>query len=139
MAGGGLGSLYAKLGNKFCQMSPRAADSETRLPPSTQKFGTRKKKLKTVVLQKVRIFWVIYVYIWHENVHCPSPQKSKSLQVYLPLGGEIVTDDIWMRCPCNEVSLFPQSPKLWSVGRFDFKGTTIRDRGKSPDTHRFSG
>ena len=38
MAGGGWGSLYAKLGNKFCQMSPRAADSETRLPPSTQKF-----------------------------------------------------------------------------------------------------
>ena len=61
MAGGGWGSLYAKLGNKFCQMSPRAADSETRLPPSTQKFGTRKKKLKTVVLQKVRIFWVIYI------------------------------------------------------------------------------
>ena len=39
MAAGGWGSLYAKLGNKFCQMSPRAADSETRLPPSTQKFG----------------------------------------------------------------------------------------------------
>ena len=55
MAAGGWGSLYAKLGNKFCQMSPRAADSETRLPPSTQKFGTRMKRHKYEVLQKVRI------------------------------------------------------------------------------------
>ena len=61
MAAGGWGSLYAKLGNKFCQMSPRAADSETRLPPSTQKFGTRMKRLTTGVMQKVRIFRVIYV------------------------------------------------------------------------------
>ena len=62
MAAGGWGSLYAKLGNKFCQMSPRAADSETRLPPSTQKFATRMKKLKSDILKIGRIFWVKYIF-----------------------------------------------------------------------------
>ena len=50
MAAGGWGSLYAKRGNKFCQMSPRATDSETRLLPSTQEFPASKhgnSKLKS--------------------------------------------------------------------------------------------
>ena len=100
MAAGGRGSLYAKLGNKFCQMSPRAADSETRLPPSTQKFGTRMKKVRILILQLITLEVSLILgsamiryrmkYFWRGYCHCPSPPESSSFHIYRTLGGEIL-------------------------------------------------
>ena len=118
MAAGGWGSLYAKRGNKFCQMSPRATDSETRLLPSTQEFPASKhgnSKLKSCgavwsfACHEAFILWMSWK---HTHTHTCRLREDRR-------EGKMVTDDTWKRCPCNEVSLLPRS--LRGGGLFDFK------------------
>ena len=85
MAAGGWGSLYAKRGNKFCQMSPRATDSETRLLPSTQEFPVSKhgnsKRKSCGAVWSFSMSWSVYlmnVLETHTHTHTHMPPAWRS-------------------------------------------------------------
>ena len=131
MAAGGWGSLYAKRGNKFCQMSPRATDSETRLLPSTQEFPVSKhgnsKRKSCGAVWSFSMSWNVYlmnVLETHTHTHAACVKIVGKAKWWQMTHGSVV-----------RVTRCPSCPDLWgAAGCLTSKRDNQGSSGRG-DTH----